>query len=157
MADSLYNALLGEDLTVITVQPLSVDNATGDLSDLGSSIDLVGMIMEVDPTEESINQDMRPVNEPGINMVPVSHGTFLRLAVIQDKGVTQLTKRTQLSETPSRRFRISTVMGGEQEDTYATFRRRNRGIKDRGMNLAVFEFDPMKPRNASQVTYTANE
>lgn len=149
MADELTTDLLGEDLTLVVIHPLQVDTATGAISDLGSSIDVTARILEVDPTLQIISEDIRPVNEPGINMVPHSHGTFLRLVIIQDKDVTAL--NVAVRNTPSRRFRVDWVEGGEEPVGYFTLRSWNGGIKNRGMNPAVLDLDPMKPTNAEQM------
>jgi hypothetical protein len=147
MPDDLFMALLGEDLTAITITPVTaIDHTTGAMT-LGAAVDLVGVILETDATLQIINQDIRPVNEPGMNEVPISSGRTLRIAVIQEfvSPINQV-----VEDTLTRRFQVHRLEGGEDRLGYYTLRNWNGGIKDRGMNPAVLELGPCKPKGVPQ-------
>ena len=144
--------MIGESLTLITLTPQTL--TAGVMAD-GTPVDLLGEIMSVEVTTESVNQDIRPVTEPGINEYPISHGDSLRIGVLQYEG--SLNKlQNAVRTTVSRRFKVAYEQEGEVITGYYTFRRWTGGITDRGQNAAVADFGPCKPEGVAQVTYVAS-
>lgn len=147
-------ALLGEDLTAITVTPQTVAS-NGDMSN-GTTYNLLAWILSVNQTLEQPAEDIRPVWETGINMVPIGVGgdSVVIAAIARSDADNDLRTACRANTGSDRRFLIAWTHGTEADSGYFTFLRLGYAIDGHGQQVQTAEFGPCKPTGAAQVTYS---
>ena len=153
MSMELHTDLLGEHLTICTLQGLAIDLTTGVISNAGDAVEFAARVLSLGHNLQIIADDIRPVNETGINMVPHSSGRGLRVQVLQDYDEAQVESINLLvNATASHRFLMGWTEGATVKTCYATLMEWTGGVENRGANPATLTFAPMKPRNGAQFT-----
>lgn len=140
---SLDPWLLGEDLTAITITPLTKE-ANGTLTP-GVPYVLTDCILEADPSSDVDLEDIRPVNVFRRNEVPVGEGASMRIVCLQySSGANVL---TALQANNIRYYQVDWTQGAEVFQFRGVRRRFNPGVRNRGANPVTLELGPINEQN----------
>lgn len=144
--------LLGQDLTLITVQGLT-RNISGVWVATGSEYSLMAYIRSVRASHRIQTKDIRPVNSPLENYVPFGWGEYADLACIRRSEDADVMS-TLWHGTDSLRFLVSWNEGSEQCVGYFTGSQKDAGVEDYADNTITWSLQPMNPGTGQKSNVT---
>ena len=145
--------LLGEDLTLITVQGLARNDVTGAWATTGSEYSLMAYIRSVRASDRIQTKDIRPVSSPLENYVPFANGEYADLACIR-RSLDADVMSSLWHGTESKRFLVSWIEGSEQCVGYFTGSQKDAGVEDYADNTITWSLQPMNPGTGQKSNVT---
>jgi hypothetical protein len=138
--------LIGQHLIDVTITPLQL-GAYGALTPMASS-NVVGQADSVVPEFRSDVEDIRSVNDPQINEVPLSWGFDLRVTLVM-KGSTRNYLNWLMMNC--RYCRVSWTAGCETYISYHVIKGWSGGVRNRGKNTEEITLGPIKVVDVPQM------
>lgn len=142
---------LGKDLSVITIQRLSV-SASGLFSNLGSPTSIQALITRLGHETRREMENIQPVTSQRMNMVPISTGNGVQISEIK------LANAASAMNTVLATCQYVLISWTEGNESFAGYfsvgAMTEGGVNGRGQQVITVAFEPCDPGQA-QVAYVA--